>query len=170
MTIHSTAEIKILDRRNQEIGIYPNHLAELLEKQPRSSPGIGELDRLHRERSRLLCKCGRVLQVVQREFPFLRRNPHQAIDGPECTLCKGSREYGVQIKETSTARRIDGINLILATRNHLDAKPPESSEPGDTQNTIKTRTSLKYVRGFSTIFTLISRAGFTSLQTTLSWD
>lgn len=158
--------IMLLDSRNREVGIYPHHLAELLERQPRSDSGIEELERLHRERSRLLCKCGRVLHVVQREFPFLRRNPGQSVQGQECGLCMGAREYGAQIKGPGEARCLSGIGFVLATRTHLNEQP---AEQGNAPESSGRRTTFKYARGFSILFTLIDQAGFTSLSTTLPW-
>jgi hypothetical protein len=161
--------IKLLDYQNRELERYPDSLAELLERRPRSDDAIKELDRLHRERRRLLCNCGRILHVVQREYPFLRRNPGQNSTGPECTLCESSTAQRDHYEGASLARRQNvGIGFILATRNHLDGQ----DDFGGSERLQKregVRDSLKYSRGFSVLFTLMEGAGFTSLASTLPW-
>src|ERR1700752_1995250 len=109
--------IKLLDHHSRELGRYPDDLAKLLELRPRSDEAIKELDRLHQDRLRLLCGCGRILHVVQREFPFLRRNPGQLSTGRECPLCESSGAHEAHSEGASLARRPNtGIGFILATR------------------------------------------------------
>jgi hypothetical protein len=161
--------IKLLDYQSRELGGYPTSLAELLERRPRSDKAIKELDRLHRERLRLLCNCGRILHVVQREFPFLRRNPGQFSTGPECPLCESSSAHWDHFEGASLARRLNtGIGFILATRTHLEGQEDDRKNE-DRKNHGGTKNSLKYARGFSVLFTLIEGAGFTSLASTLPW-
>jgi hypothetical protein len=161
--------IKLLDYQSRELERYPESLAELLERRPRSDEAIKELDRLHRERLMLLCNCGRILHVVQREYPFLRRNPGQNSTGPECPLCESSTAQGEHSAGASLARRQNvGIGFILATRTHLDGQD-DFGENERQQKLGGVKNSLKYARGFSVLFTLMEGAGFTSLASTLPW-
>jgi hypothetical protein len=161
--------IVLLDHKNQKLGVCPQQIVELLERRPRSEEAITELDRLHRERNRLLCECGRVLHVVQREYPFLRRNPGQNSEGVECQLCEASHHYESQSAGASAARRErSGVSFILATRIH-----PEGSdggrEEGDRLRRSGSGGGLKYARAFGVFFSLMEGAGFTSLDSSLSW-
>lgn len=162
--------VLVLDDKNQRLGVCAGRVVDLLERRPRSDEAIAELDRLHRERRRLLCECGRVLHVVQREYPFLRRNPGQDSGGVECRLCEASRQYEIQSAGVSAARRSRaGVSLILATRIH-----PEGSD-GGRQEADRWRHSgaggggLKYARAFGVFFALMEGAGFTSLASSLHW-
>lgn len=121
--------VTLLDSKNQTIGVYPKRLVEILERRQRLKEAIAALDRLPRERRRLLCECSRTLRVVQREYPFLRRNPGQCSDGVECGLCEAARDYEVQSASASSSERA-GVSLILATRNHPEGSEEEKEVAG----------------------------------------
>ena len=122
----------LLDHKNQKLGLCPERIVDLLERRPRSDGAIRALDRMHRERLRLRCECERVLHVVQREFPFLRRNPGQNSGGGECGLCDASRHYESQSAGVSAARRESaGIGFILSMPNHrliVEVQGPNSDD------------------------------------------
>jgi hypothetical protein len=160
----------LLDHKNQKLGVCPERIVEMFERRPRSDEAIAELDRLHRERIRLLCECERVLHVVQREFPFLRRNPGQNAGGVECGLCEASRHYESQSAAVTAARRErSGVSFILATRIH-----PEGSDGGREEGDRLRRSGSgggpKYARAFGVFFSLMEGAGFTSLASSSSWN
>jgi hypothetical protein len=107
--------------------------------------------------------------VVQREYPFLRRNPGQNSTGSECPLCESSTAQKEHDDGAILARRQNvGIGFILATRIHLNGRD-EFGESERLQKREGVRNSLKYARGFSVLFTLMEGAGFTSLSSTLPW-
>jgi hypothetical protein len=161
--------IRLLDYQNRELGRYPDSMASLLDRQPRSEAAFKELDRLHRERLRLLCACGRVLHVVQREYPFLRRNPGQNSNGPECGLCESSIAHEEQSNGVNLARSPNvGLGFILATRVHREGRDEERRNE-DRQDRNRPSNSIKYARGFSVVFNLMESAEFTSLASTMPW-
>jgi hypothetical protein len=163
--------VVVLDHKNQKLGVCPRQIVELLELRPRSEEAITELDRLHRERSRLLCECERVLHVVQREYPFLRRNPGQNSGGVECRLCEALRHHEIHAKGASDARRgRPGAGLILATRVHAGGIDEARSEAASRRHSGAGAGSLKYARAFGVFFTLMEGAGFTSLASSLRWS
>lgn len=159
-----------LDHKNQKLSICPQRIVDLLERRPRSDEAIAELDRLHRERRRLLCECERILHVVQWEFPFLRRNPGQNSGGVECGLCEASRQYESQSTGVSAARRErSGVSFILATRTHPEGCNGEKGET-DRGLTRNAGGGLKYARAFGVFFSMMEGAGFTSLASSLPWN
>jgi hypothetical protein len=160
----------LLDHKNQKLGVCPQLIVELLERRPRSDEAIAVLDRLHRKRSRLLCECGRVLHVVQREYPFLRRNPGQSSAGVDCQLCEASRDYERQSEGASAARceRPD-VGFILATRIHADGSGEVRRDDDRGRHSGAGGGGLKYARAFGVFFSLMDRAGYTSLASELRW-
>jgi hypothetical protein len=161
----------LLDHKEKKLGVCPERIIELLEWRPRSDEAIAELDRLHRERSRLLCECGRVLHVVQRDYPFLRRNPGQSSGGVECRLCESLRHHEIHSKGASDARRErPGVGFILATRTHPEGSDEGSEDADRRRYSGVAKSSLKYARAFGVFFTLMDGAGFTSLASSLSWN
>lgn len=163
--------VVVLDHKNQRLGDCPQRIVELLERRPRSDEAIAELDRLHRERSRLLCECGRVLHIVQREYPFLRRNPGQNPEGEDCRLCEASRHYESQSAGASAARRArPGVGFILATRTHPEGSDERREEADRRRRAGAGSGSLKYARAFGVFFSLMEGAGYTSLASRLPWN
>lgn len=161
----------LLDHKNQELGVCPRQVVEILGRRPRSYEAIAVLDRLHRERNRLLCECRRVLHIVQREYPFLRRNPGQNSEGAQCQLCEAWRSQEIQSEGASAARREGaGIDFILATRTHAEGRDEERKGADHNHHSGAGKSILKYARAFSVFFTLIERAGFTSLASSLRWN
>jgi hypothetical protein len=163
--------VVLLDHKNQKLDACPQQIVEILERRPRSDEAIAELDRLHRERSRLLCECGRILHVVQREYPFLRRNPGQNSEGVECRLCEASRHYEIQSAGASAARRERSVvSFILATRTHAEGSNVVRKDDDRWCHSGAGGGGFKYARAFSVFFSLLEGAGFTSLASRLGWN
>lgn len=157
----------LLNDKNQPVGPYPAHLAEILIEGALSPDAADELDRLHRQRRRIQCSCKRILHVVQANAPFLRRNPKQVERIGECGLCK-SATAGGRGRALDVPREFASIGVILGTRIH---KPQgaEGGESGELKSGGASQ-SQKYARAFGVLFTVMDRAGFTSLPARVAWD
>ncbi|MFL6284599.1 MAG: hypothetical protein ACJ74Q_15745 [Pyrinomonadaceae bacterium] len=159
--------VYLLDDKNQPVAPYPPHLVELLIEGALSPDAADELDRLHRQRRRLQCGCKRILHVVQGNAPFLRRNPRQVERIGECGLCSSSGS-GARSRSLEVPREYASIGVILGTRIH---RPQDTEAEG--KGEVKsggTSQSQKYARAFGVLFSLMEKAGLTSLPTRLAWD
>lgn len=157
--------VSLLNWQNQEIDNYSPDKIELLINAPFSNEAHDELDRLHRARYRLRCECMRILHVVQWTYPFLRRNPRQKKKGPQCALCESDSLSNSRAGSFTVPEEESGIGLILATRQHQKKSSDKTRVKGSSGGTHKQ----KYQRAFTVLYTLMERAGFTSLCSPLNW-
>lgn len=156
--------VSLLNFYDQKISDYPAEKVDLLVDEPFSKQAKIELDRLHRGRYRLRCGCRRILHVVQKARPFLRRNPRQTKEGPDCRLCES---YSVSGNSGSVILEDSGIGLILATRRYTPVTTTKKPHPGPSSRPSRIQ---KYATAFGVLYKIMEQAGFTSLSGPLIWD
>lgn len=155
--------IDLLDRHYRTLAPCPPDVARLLAEEPASQPARDVLARFRLERTYLRCDCGRILHVVERGRPFLRRNPLQPVAATrECGLCESAARSDRDAEGASApAPPIDLILRALPARQAPPARPPAPAPGRPTAETRATR------RDVGILMRILEEARLTELAHTI---